>query len=271
MSNRWDIVILGCGQLGGNLKTQLEAEKMTVMGVRRTPSPDDPTLWAMDLDQPDSWDRLAELPVSDRVVWVGIVTPDERTETAYRHRYVGVASRLRQLASLPGRAQPVVWVSSTAVFGEAQTGLLTEETVPHPDHWRGEVVREAERAIEQISAPYCVMRFTGLYSAASVSRLNTQAMRQALSPTTVSNRMHRADAVAWLAHVVSALHQGHPVPKLVHGVDECPATYQALWDRLDGRSSCLQPATAGRRIATRYRSDLPQLTYPSFDRLLGDQ
>ena len=39
LSNPWDIVILGCGRLGGNLKTELEAEKLQVLGVRRTPMP----------------------------------------------------------------------------------------------------------------------------------------------------------------------------------------------------------------------------------------
>ncbi|MBL6737956.1 MAG: hypothetical protein ISP87_05135, partial [Litoricola sp.] len=83
MSNPWDIVILGCGQLGGNLKTELEAEKLQVLGVRRTPMPDDPTCLRLDLDAPDSWNRLCRIPLSQQAVIVTIMTPDTRTEVAY--------------------------------------------------------------------------------------------------------------------------------------------------------------------------------------------
>mgnify|MGYP000444397832 CR=1 FL=1 len=86
MSNPWDIVILGCGHLGGNLKTELEAEKLQVLGVRRTPMPDDPTCLRLDLDAPDSWDRLCRIPLSQQAVIVTIMTPDTRTEVAYRER-----------------------------------------------------------------------------------------------------------------------------------------------------------------------------------------
>ena len=64
MSNPWDIVILGCGQLGGNLKTALEAEKIHVLGVRRTPVPDDSTFIRLDLDVADAWE-----PGDSLVLW----------------------------------------------------------------------------------------------------------------------------------------------------------------------------------------------------------
>ena len=82
MSNPWDIVILGCGQLGGNLKTELEAEKLQVLGVRRTPMLDDPTRLRLDLDDPYSWDRLCRIPLSQQSVSLTIMTPDTRPELA---------------------------------------------------------------------------------------------------------------------------------------------------------------------------------------------
>lgn len=269
MSNCWDVVILGCGQLGGNLKTLLEAEKIKTLGVRRTAEPEDPTRLALDLDLPASWDVLSALPLSERAVFVGIVTPDARTEAAYRQRYVGVASRLRQLSALPGRSHPVVWVSSTAVFGDAQQGRLTESVQPQPSHWRGEVVLEAEQAVSASPSPHAVLRCTGLYSAASVHRLHALEMRAQLDPQQVSNRMHRADAASWLAHLVTTLHTGRSVPSLVHGVDECSSTYGAIWDRLDGASPRLVPAKTGRIIDSMYRSEMPPLAFPSLDAVMG--
>ena len=88
MSSPWDIIILGCGRLGGNLKTALESEKLHVLGVRRRPVPGDPTFIDLDLDLAQSWDQLAQLPLTQHAVIIAAVTPDARTEDAYRERYV---------------------------------------------------------------------------------------------------------------------------------------------------------------------------------------
>jgi Nucleoside-diphosphate-sugar epimerases len=111
VSTQWDIVILGCGQLGRNLKTQLEIENCNVLGVRRTPMPEMPNMVACDLDQPETWEWLSQQPLSEQAVVVGIVTPDARTEAAYRARYVPAAKRMVEM----GRGCPVgriVWCGS---------------------------------------------------------------------------------------------------------------------------------------------------------------
>lgn len=269
MSNSWDIVILGCGQLGGNLKTQLEAEKYRVLGVRRSPKPNDPTWMSTDLDTVAAWEQLAALPIHPDAVWVGIVTPDVRTPEAYRTRYLGVAERLRQLASLPGRQHPVVWVSSTAVFGDHQVGVLDESITPTPDNWRGEILREAERAIEQVAQRKTILRYTGLYASESLNRLADPVTRARLQPDTVSNRMHRDDAVSWLRFLVQAHRLGQSVPELVHGVDQCSATYADVFARIAGEVAELKSAKTGRMIDSCHRQLMPALRYPTLDQVLA--
>jgi len=269
VSNPWDIVILGCGQLGGNLKTELEAEKLQVLGVRRTPMPDDPTCLRLDLDDPDSWDRLCRIPLSRQAVIVTIMTPDTRTESAYRARYVGVSARLRQWASLPGREHPVIWVSSTAVFGQHQIGILDESVPVSPDHWRGQLLWEAEQNIAQIKAPTTVIRFAGLYHAKSLMRLSDPVFRAQLDPETVSNRMHRQDAVSWLRTLALGHYRGEQMPALIHGVDQGSATYRQIFDLLDGANMPLTPATEGRVLATQHGDRMPRLRYPTCEAVLS--
>ncbi len=263
MSNPWDIVILGCGQLGGNLKTELEAEKFRVLGVRRSSVTHDSHFLSLDLDNADSWAEIAQLSLSDRAVIIAIVTPDARNESAYRHRYVGVSERLREFISRSNRELPVIWVSSTAVFGTDQEGHLAEAVSPEPNHWRGDIVREAEHHIEQIQSPTTIIRFAGLYSTQSFTRMTDQDFRTQLNPETVSNRMHRADAVRWLRFLILAHQRKMSVPALVHGVDEGSATYQAIFDVIDGRTRELVTAHTGRVIATQYRDLMPPLSYPT--------
>ncbi len=269
MSNPWEILILGCGQLGGNLKTALEAEKIRVAGVRRTKMPNDPTMISLDLDTSESWDQLVQLPLAPHAVIIAIVTPDARTEDAYRERYVCVSERLRQFASLPGRQHPVIWVSSTAVFGQHQSGLLDESVAVEPDHWRGRCVREAELNIEQIKAPSTIIRFTGLYTAKSLIRLKDSGMREQLNPETVSNRIHRDDAVSWLQALASDHLDGKHAPRLIHGVDEGSVRYQQIFDLLDGTGTRIKPAVTGRIIQSRYRGQMPALRYPTCEAVIS--
>ena len=72
VSNPWDIVILGCGQLGGNLKKALEAEKIHVLGVRRTLVPDESTFISLDLDVADDWERARPSTTRSNAVIVAI-------------------------------------------------------------------------------------------------------------------------------------------------------------------------------------------------------
>ena len=268
MSNPWDILILGCGRLGSNLKTELEAEKFRVLGVRRSQVENDATFLSLDLDLPESWNRLANLPLSENVVIVAILTPDVRTEDAYRQRYVGISARLRYFASLPGRGHRVVWVSSTAVFGQNQTGLLDELVLPMPDHWRGTLVREAEENISKIQAKTTVLRFAGLYTAQSLNRLRDPLMRRKLNPESISNRIHRVDAVNWLRRLVIDHHNYADTPDLVHGVDQGSTQYRQIFDRLDGTRSQIESAEVGRIITTRYRAQMPALSHPTLDSVL---
>jgi dTDP-4-dehydrorhamnose reductase len=219
---------------------------------------------SLDLDVVDSWDHLAQIPLAPHAVIIAIVTPDARTEAAYRKRYVGISERLRQFASLPGRQHPVIWVSSTAVFGEHQSGLLDESVPVEPDHWRGRRVREAELNIEQIKAPKTVIRFAGLYTVKSLIRLKDPELRKQLNPETVSNRMHREDAVSWLCALARDHLVGETAPQLIHGVDEGSTHYQRIFDVLDGVMSEIQPATTGRIMESRYRDQMPTLRYPTY-------
>lgn len=268
MSNPWDILILGCGRLGGNLKTELETEKLRVLGVRRSQVKKDASFLSLDLDLPESWNRLAKLPLSQNVVIVAVVTPDARTEDAYRKRYVGISVRLRYFASLPGRGYRVVWVSSTAVFGQNQTGLLDESVLPMPDHWRGALVREAEDNIAEIQAKTTVLRLAGLYTAQSLNLLRDPEMRKKLNPESVSNRIHRDDAVNLLRRLVIDNHNYVATPDLVHGVDRGSTEYRQIFDRLDGTRSQIDSAEVGRIITTRYRAQMPALRHPTLDSVL---
>ena len=57
--------------------------------------------------------------------------------------------------------------------------------------------------------------------------------------------MHRQDAVSWLRELALGHYRGEQMPALIHGVDQGSATYQQIFDLLDGAN--IGPNTRDRR------------------------
>lgn len=263
MSNSWDVVVLGCGKLGGKLKNHLSEKHIHTLGVRRNKNSDQTDYLNLDLVEPASWDHLEQLPFADKVVLVVTVTPDQRTEADYLKSYLEMAKSVQRFINAVHASIRIVWVSSTAVFGQQQLGVLDEGTPANPDNWRGRILLDAENIIAQLSVPHHIIRFSGLYDSQSLLRLSLVETRNKLNPYAVTNRFHRDDAVNLLVYVIESMLSDIKLPTIIHGVDANPTTYQNLFDFLDGRIDTLPVADPGRIIATQFRSLLPALLYPT--------
>ena len=230
------------------------------MGVRRRPSID--ASWrSLYLESLAAWQILQREPVTAKTLLIGIMTPDRRTPEAYRARYVDVASRMVTWADAIDPVTPSLWVGSTAVFGETQ-GHCLESTLPSPDGWRGRLLLEAEQSLSARTHSH-VIRFSGLYDASSRQRLQDPDMRARTTPESVSNRIHRDDASAWLIAYARAVLAEKPMPHCLHGVDQLPLTYANLFQWLDDPATTLRLAPSGRLIQTEFRAMMPPLRYPT--------
>ena len=114
-----------------------------------------------------------------------------------------------------------------------------------------------------------MIRFTGLYTAKSMLRLSDRELRKQLNPETVSNRMHREDAVSWLGALACFTLKGEKAPQLIHGVDEGSAHYRQIFDLLDGVTTQIEPATTGRIVESSYRDRMPALRYPTCEAVIS--
>ena len=179
-------------------------------------------------------------------------------------RYCGVSEYLRQFVSSSERHHSVVWVSSTAVFGGHQIGRLDESVTIEPDHWRGNLLAQAERQIKASDALTTVMRFAGLYTLERLLHLKDPAVRSQINPETISNRLHRDDAVIWLLELVLGYLNRTTVPGLIHAVDQGSVPYRQIFELLDGCPNKSEPAFDGRIIDTQYRGLMPELRYPNY-------
>lgn len=223
------VLIAGCGDVGHRVAQRLLAEGAEVWALRRSPMADDGSgiHWVRgDLSDPAS---LRELPTGVTQL-VYLPAPNARDEAAYRAVFV---DGLRHVLGALDRVtlQRVLFVSSSAVYGEHGDAWVDEATPPDPPGFNGAVLLEAERwlAVQPVRA--VVLRLAGLYGpgrAQLLDRLRAGAVRVPRGVPHWANRIHVDDAAAAIAHLLSL----RDPAALYVGVDDTPLPLDVLYDHL---------------------------------------
>lgn len=255
------VVVIGAGDLGSRVARMRALRGEQVFAVRRRPhvADGDGVHWlAADLASGAGLDGLPK--VADAVVVA--VAPDVRSEAAYRVLYVdGVGRALGCFTALPR----VIFVSSTAVYGEDAGEWVSEDTVPSPPAFNGQVLLDAEANAAQYASQACALRLSGLYGPGR-DFLRRSALQASAGRRHWSNRIHVADAAA----AVSLLLDVPAPPAQVLGNDDEPAWQWQVMNFLRAQAG-LPPLpepdgpVSGRRIGNarlRALGWVPQ--YPSY-------
>jgi nucleoside-diphosphate-sugar epimerase len=217
------VLILGCGDLGQRLAARLPADQYRVVGVRRSPAVDTPSITyrQCDLSQPDALRPLLTEPVGVIVI---TMTPDERSDAGYRRAYVDTCRHLvANLKTLHQTPRLLVFVSSTGVYGQ-QDGSWVDETSPtEPDSFSGQRLLEAEAIIRESDFPHCIVRFSGIYGPGRTRLIEQVRQGRAVLSAAFTNRIHADDCAGVLAHLIDKARRGLEQDSLYLATDSTPA------------------------------------------------
>ncbi|MDQ0665559.1 nucleoside-diphosphate-sugar epimerase [Arthrobacter ulcerisalmonis] len=201
------VLMAGCGDLGTEAGLGFAALGHRVVGWRRTPGKLPAAIQgaAADLGSP-------ELPLvpADTAAVVIAVAADSPTEEAYRAAYVrGVANVLDALERDGVRPDRVLFVSSTAIYGDAGGGWVDESTHPEPAGFSGRVLLEAEELLQArlrgTGTAGISLRLGGIYGPGRTRLIDQVRTGSAVIPEDVryTNRIHRDDAAAAIVHLAT--------------------------------------------------------------------
>ncbi|MFE4833809.1 SDR family oxidoreductase [Arthrobacter sp. NPDC056691] len=218
------ILLAGCGDLGTEAGLRFSAAGHRVVGWRRSPDKLPPEIEGAAANL-----STAELPPvpADTTAVVIAVAADAPTEEAYRSAYVeGVAHVLDALERDHVTPERVLFVSSTAVYGDAGGAWIDESTTPKPAGFSGRIMREAEelllKRLDGTGTSPVVLRLGGIYGPGRTRLIDQVRTGSAVIPDQrrYTNRIHRDDAAAAIVHLLST--PDAPAPVYL-GVDNDPA------------------------------------------------
>lgn len=218
-----DILIIGCGDIGSGLALQLSSQGYTVIGLKRHPPPGlSPFSYvAADITRAETLQQVGT--DFDQVFF--IVSADGRSEQSYRDVYqTGLDNVLTRFSG-----RPLIFVSSTSVYGQSRGEWIDEDSEAEPEHFNGRLIRQAEKKVLEANSANSVVRFSGIYGPGRDYLLRKAAEAPVIqkTPPYYTNRIHQQDCLGILSFLLKQRLAGVALEPCYLASDDEPAP---LWE-----------------------------------------
>lgn len=238
------ILIAGCGDIGAAVGTQLAEDGHEVVGLKRNPPEEHGVIRYIKGDLARA-DELADLDTRfDHVIY--ILSPDGRSEEAYRRVFELGLDNLLNVFSRAGSKAGFVFVSSSGVYGQKRGEWVDEDSPAEPVSLTGKIIRKAEAAVLQHGDRNCIVRFSGIYGRGRSWLLEDVARGGEVQydPPYYTNRIHRDDCAAVLRFVSSRMIAGDRLDPVYLASDDDPAPKWDVYSYLAERLGLAAPGKA---------------------------
>lgn len=202
------VLIIGCGDLGGELASQLVRLGVETIGVRRSGSPlDGVVIIQADVTQTVSLEAIKSI---EPEILVYCVAANGQTDEQYKAHYVDGLRHVLETQQANLKLKHVFFVSSTRVYGQKTYDFLDENDEALPCDFGGERLLEAEALLNTLTCSHTVLRLSGIYGAGRLRMINlAKSTEKWPVQNSWTNRIHRDDAAAFMVFLVmQALEEG---------------------------------------------------------------
>ena len=257
------LLIVGCGAIGRRVASLALAQGMKVSTFRRS---EDQVAGAAsylgNLDQPAT---LAGLPTKGAgVIYLAPPPGGGNEDTRMRNFLASIA---------PGEEpEKMVYISTSAVYGDCGTATVTEETEANPQTSRGKRRLHAERLVtawgKERQVPVVILRVTAIYATdrLPVTQLTTGQPVLREEEALPSNRIH-ADDLSRICLI--ALEKGKD-GAVFNVSDGCPTTMTSYFNAAADRLGLPRPRQVTMEEARRVMTPL-MISYFSEGRVVSNR
>ena len=266
--NTHNILIIGQGDIGLPVTNKLAQDSLNVTGLARR----DRQNYALNDDakfmQADALTLTTE-QLQDFTHIAIIVTPDEYSTSGYHNSYLAINQHLAALADKLPTLERIVFISSTAIYGQDNGEWIDEDTMPMlPEREASQVILQAEQALQQnFDNRAIIIRPSGIYGRERLMRVRKarEPQKEPIAAGAWTNRIMDSDLVNIIAHVMTI-----ELPKPVYiATDYLPVTTFELTNWLCEQLGEVLPVLDDKNTAIsgkRLHSNIPLawLTYPDW-------
>ena len=272
--NTQNLLIIGQGDIGLPVTNKLAQAGLNVTGLARRERHHYALYDKANFIQADALTLSAE-QLQDFTAIAIIVTPDEYSTSGYHDSYLAISQHLAKLADKLTNLARIVFISSTAVYGQDNGEWIDEDTAPvTPAREASQVILQAEQTLQQgFGDRAIIIRPSGIYGRERLMRLRKAKEKQKEPVATAhwSNRIMDRDLVTIIANIMTI---DTPKPLYI-ATDYAPVTTFELGSWLSEQINEVSPVIDDNKTKVtgkRLHSNIPLawLDYPDWQVGYGD-
>ena len=217
------ILIVGCGQLGFSIVKNADPDIFKLYGFSRSlkKSPPSIVMHQVDILKNEAIDVIKS--VNPEII-IYAVSADTQSVESYQDHYVaGLKKTYAALLELD-HFKHLFFVSSTRVYGQKTTKILSELDIAEPSDYGGEALIEAEAVARQLKDKATILRLSGIYGPNRTRMIQLAQSNPGNWPATNnwSNRIHEEDAARFIVFLMKRIMLKEPIEPLYLVTDGIP-------------------------------------------------
>ena len=217
------ILIVGCGQLGFSIVKNADPDIFKLYGFSRSlkKSPPSIEMHQVDILKNEAIDVIKS--VNPEII-IYAVSADTQSVESYQDHYVAGLKKTYEAILELDHFKHLFFVSSTRVYGQKTTKILSELDIAEPSDYGGEALIEAEAVARQLKDKATILRLSGIYGPNRTRMIQLAQSNPGNWPATNnwSNRIHEEDAARFIVFLVKRIMLKEPIEPLYLVTDGIP-------------------------------------------------
>mgnify|MGYP000931411264 FL=1 len=217
------ILIVGCGQLGFSIVKNADPDIFKLYGFSRSLKKSPPSI---EMHQEDILknEAINVIKSVNPEIIIYAVSADTQSVESYQDHYVAGLKKTYAAILELDHFKHLFFVSSTRVYGQKTTKILSELDIAEPSDYGGEALIEAEAVARQLKDKATILRLSGIYGPNRTRMIQLAHSNPGNWPATNnwSNRIHEEDAARFIVFLMKRIMLKEPIEPLYLVTDGIP-------------------------------------------------
>ena len=217
------VLIVGCGQLGFSIVKNADSDVFKLYGFSRSlrKSPASIEMHQVDILKTEAIDVIKL--INPEIIIYAVSADTQSIESYQDHYVVGLKKTYEAILKLD-HFKHLFFVSSTRVYGQKTTKILSELDIAEASDYGGEALMEAETVARQLKDKATILRLSGIYGPNRKRMIQLAQSNPGNWPATNnwSNRIHEEDAARFIVFLMKRIMMNESIEPLYLVTDGVP-------------------------------------------------